>query len=912
MSKLDRNLLSVALSSALLMLATGAHAQTTTSTSTNNIETASTQTPASGGDAVQLDSVRVTGIRRGIELSMDTKQAEDTIVEAISAEDIGKLPDTSIADSLSRLPGISAQRFGGRPQELNIRGFAGDFSTALLNGREQVSFGNNRGVEFDQYPSELISQVVVHKTTNAQLVGQGLSGTVNMKTVRPLSFGERAIAVNVRGDMNKLGDDKEYGSRASISYIDQFADNTVGIAVGYARLDSPNLGHQFESWNFNKEYPGYAGNAVLGGTAAYAIEGSNRRDGYMAVLEFQPNERLHSTIDLFYSQFDRQENKYGLQTGLAYGRATLDDATLSPNGTTIDSTWSQIAPIVLRNDSNTMDDRLLSFGWNTELEVNANWTLTTDVSHSRARRAEQLFEVYATPPAGVTSSGRYVFNPEGWYDIDLDYDLGAPGGFVLRDPDRWGGERDQAGYLKNFEVRDQISAFRIDLERRFDAGFVSALRFGGNITDRRKSRASTEYTLCVTDACTGDLSVAIPGQYVRNSAFGFAGIPSILDLDERAMLAAGVYRPWRKDDAAINDKNWEIHEEIATLYVQADIDTDLGPVPLKGNVGVQVVNASQRSTGVATFEGAALEAPSERGADHVHYLPSMNLSFGLPAEQFVRVGASRQMARPRMDELTAGGSYSIDRSRDRWTGSGGNPELDPWLANAYDLSYEKYFGNESIGRGYVSAAYFYKDLKTYIYRQTTAFDFSQLPLPPELPGNLPPSWIGEYSQPVNGEGGTIKGWEFAVSLPLGLLWAPLEGFGFMGNYSDTESDIAPNGPDSSEPLPGLSKYVSNVALYYERYGFSARVSQRSRSDFLGEVQGAGGDRTKVMFTGETVTDLQLGYAFESGRLEGLSLLLQVNNLENEPFRSTFDGLQERPNQFYDYGRTYLMGVNYRF
>src|SRR5690606_12643532 len=114
----------------------------------------------------------------------DTKQAEDTIVEAISAEDIGKLPDASIADSIARLPGLTAQRFAGKPQEINIRGFAGDFSTTLLNGREQVSMGNNRGVEFDQYPSELMSQVVVHKTTDGTLVGQGLSGTVDLKTIR--------------------------------------------------------------------------------------------------------------------------------------------------------------------------------------------------------------------------------------------------------------------------------------------------------------------------------------------------------------------------------------------------------------------------------------------------------------------------------------------------------------------------------------------------------------------------------------------------------------------------------------------------------------------------------------------------------------------------------------------------------
>src|SRR5688500_9085843 len=268
--QLKRNLLSVALASATLMLAANAQAQDTPT------DPAASSAPADQ-EATELDAVVVTGIRRGIEDSIDTKQAEDTIVEAISAEGIGKLPDTSIADSLARLPGLTAQRFGGRPPEINIRALAGDLSTTLLNGRQQAGLGHHRGVGFDQYPSELMSQVVVHKTTDASLVGQGLSGTVNLKTVRPLAFGDRAVALNVRGDMNRLEDEDEFGNRFSISYIDQFADNTVGIALGYARLNNPGQGHQFESWGYNAtDRPGTAN--LFNGGKVYDIENDNVRD----------------------------------------------------------------------------------------------------------------------------------------------------------------------------------------------------------------------------------------------------------------------------------------------------------------------------------------------------------------------------------------------------------------------------------------------------------------------------------------------------------------------------------------------------------------------------------------------------------------------------------------------------------
>ena len=139
-------------------------------------------------DSAAVSTVVVTGIRRGIEDAISTKKNSTSIVEAISAEDIGKLPDASIAESIARLPGLAAQRVAGRAQAISVRGLSPDFATTLLNGREQVSTGDNRGVEFDQYPSELLSGVTVYKTPDAALVGQGLSGTIDMQTVRPLSF----------------------------------------------------------------------------------------------------------------------------------------------------------------------------------------------------------------------------------------------------------------------------------------------------------------------------------------------------------------------------------------------------------------------------------------------------------------------------------------------------------------------------------------------------------------------------------------------------------------------------------------------------------------------------------------------------------------------------------------------------
>ncbi|MEY2918998.1 MAG: hypothetical protein RL261_303, partial [Pseudomonadota bacterium] len=210
-------------------------------------------TPAAAGE---LEEIVVTGIRAGIQSAIAVKQESMSIVESISAEDIGKLPDTSIAESISRLPGLTSQRAEGRASAISLRGTDPGFTSALLNGREQATTGDNRNVEFDQYPSELISQVIVYKTPDSKLIGQGLAGTIDMRTVRPLDYGKQAVVLNLRGEMNDNHDlganSDDTGFRASFSYSDQFMDGKLGLAIGYAHLDSPintaGFG-TYEPWN---------------------------------------------------------------------------------------------------------------------------------------------------------------------------------------------------------------------------------------------------------------------------------------------------------------------------------------------------------------------------------------------------------------------------------------------------------------------------------------------------------------------------------------------------------------------------------------------------------------------------------------------------------------------------------------
>jgi iron complex outermembrane receptor protein len=171
------------------------------------------------------DAIVVTGFRASIDSSAAQKKSNTSIVEVVSSEDLGKLPDLSIAESLSRLPGLATQRLDGRANVVSIRGLAPDFTTTLLNGREQVSAGNNRGVELDQYPTELLNGAVVYKTPDAKLIGQALGGTIDMKMIRPIAYGKQQVVVTARGEINDLGklnpDVSNKGYRANIFYVDQ-------------------------------------------------------------------------------------------------------------------------------------------------------------------------------------------------------------------------------------------------------------------------------------------------------------------------------------------------------------------------------------------------------------------------------------------------------------------------------------------------------------------------------------------------------------------------------------------------------------------------------------------------------------------------------------------------------------------
>jgi iron complex outermembrane recepter protein len=924
----------VAAGAAVLLMALGtaqAQTQPTAPAAPAGPSTQATQPQAENKDKPAVQTITVTGIRRGIESAINVKKNSDSIVEAVSAEDIGKLPDVSIAESIARLPGLSAQRVAGRAQVISVRGLSPDFATTLLNGRELVSTGDNRSVEFDQYPSELLSGVTIYKTPDAALVGQGLSGTLDMQTVRPLNFSSRTIALGARLSRNSLGSAANadaQGERFSVSYIDQFADRTIGVAIGFAHQDLPVQENQvglYEPWKTDAR-PGLVptGAFATDGIKALRRTGYSKRDGVMGTIEFRPSKDWTSTLDLFFSKAKQEDTANQWEVNTQYNgnfpcnpACTYSNPVVNGNNTLTSATLTGVYPLV-RGMYNKREDEISAIGLNNKFKL-GDITLVADLNYSKADRDELNLENNTQlVPSPQYDTLRLTYTSNGFSQIV------PTGGLNYADASRlqlrntiYG-----SGYGKVPSVKDELTGFKLvgSMPAPSVLGVISDIDVGLNYADRSKKKRQPEGNINV--GAQGDTAIAADLQYGLVD-LGFAGVGSIPSWNVPGAVSRYMtFNPSSTAAGYLIAKTWDVTEKTTTAFLKGNVDTELGGINVRGNVGLQLQRTQQASNAIQFVAGQT--APYSVSKTVTDVLPSLNLAFALAGDQTVRFALARQVARPRVDQLRASIEVNVSDAPGQGglrevSGSSGNTTLDPWRATALDISYEKYFGTKA----YVSAAYFYKDLSSYIYSQTDpGYDYSQFVDGVQENPNFPGVGIaqrGSLLRPVNGQGGRLSGVELTASLPFDLLTPALKGFGVVASASFNSSNIEIRDPDSASSvgpgnidLPGLSKQVFNLTAYYENGGFEARISQRKRSDFIGEIGNFNGNRTLRYVVGENITDAQLGYNFTEGSLKGLSLLFQVNNLSDSSYRTYFAGNKDRPLEHVKWGRSYLVGANYKF
>ena len=860
------------------------------------------------------NTVVVTGIRKGIESAISIKKDSSSIVEAISAEDIGQLPDQSIAESIARLPGVAAQRVGGRAQSISIRGLSPDFATTNLNGREQASTGDNRAAEFDQYPAELFGGVVIYKTPDAGLINQGLAGTIDMQTFDPLAFPGRTISMNVRGEKNTLGpvaNSSDKGNRFSFNYIDQFANRTIGFQFGIAHLQSPKNDNEtglYEPWAVG-QLPGTPANtSEMNGIKSLATSGVTKRDGIVSTLEWKPNKDVTSKIDLFYSKFSEVTTANQWEENLSWGGGSnpspvFTNANVS-NGVLNGGTLTGVYPLV-RGEYNDREDSIKSLGWGTNFKFEG-WKLLADLNYSKAVRDENYHEMntqlitatggpvldtsnvnWATGSFPTMNGGLNYSNPNNLYLNNTIYGEGA--GHAPHTDDT----------VKGFKLVATINA------PKSIGDWVSDINVGADYTDHTKNHSNLQGNQ-VLIAPNG--VVISPDLLYAPVNLGFSGTGMIPSFNVPAIMAK-YFQPFNPDPNAPQNvaQQWSVSEKITTAFVKANLDHQLSStINLRGNIGLQVQGTTQSSTGEVGINNGGGVTPTTVGKSYTDVLPQMNLVFELPHDQVVRLAAGKQVMRPPLEDLNSGFNFNVSTSTLLPSGSGGNPQLNPWRANAFDISYEKYFAKKA----YVSVAAYYKKLTSYIYDESNPYNFSQW-----TAGTNANTNIGLYSSQFNGGGGSVEGLEFAGSLPFDLFAPSLKGFGLQASSSINNSAITVKSNTfdvgAAIPLPGMSKNVASLTAYYEAGGFSARIGGRYRSEFVGDIENFAGNRNLRFIAPETIVDAQLEYTFQSGTYKDLGLFFQVGNLTDAAYK-TYQGTPNQPLEYAKYGRTVLAGVNYKF
>ncbi|GHB04279.1 TonB-dependent receptor [Algimonas arctica] len=932
-STLERQLLLGVATFALLMAASPTFAQDT-------------------DEDVVEDEIIATGIRQSIKASLDLKRGSDSIIEAITAEDIGKLPDVSIADSLARLPGVTAQRVRGRAQQISIRGLGPDFSLALLNGREIVSAGSNRGIEFDQFPSELINQGVVYKTPDASLSAIGIAGAVDLRTIKPLDFNGSQLNVSAKyvlndnGQMNPdFGDD---GYRLFGSYVTQNDAGTVGLSIGVTHQSNPTQYQSRElktSGNFdtNGNFTGGQISALPNGTY-YASD--NPRTGVVSrefnrtsvagALQFEPTDAFTATFDGFYSDFSDAGVFRGLETPIAsWSGANLIAST--GTGTFVESATYSPAGAILRTDIEGAETEIFAFGANFELDVSERLTLKADVSYSELDREDIDYESYAGTAFGSLNSNdptergafTYITPESGEYQIQSSIDYSNPANVVLTDPGGWG----QVGFVNQPIVDDELRQLRAEAEYRVDElPFIEGIQVGIVHTGREKGfRNERAFLRPGAGFVNGEF--ALPQDTILGTTdSGSIGL-DIVAYDSSSFLTNGTYIV-----ESAQGPFYSIDESINTLFAKVLLGNENGR--LNGNLGIQYVDVTQGSTGLlGRLVGGSITQEVEESYDHV--LPSLNLSYEIVDDVLIRGGLGKSVTRPRLDDLAANVNFgfnpivcpdsNLDQLPDQFVaaafnppgqvcigGGGGNPFLRPYESTNYDASGEWYFSDA----GAISIAVFHKSLDEYVQGSTaiiTDADFiSGLIGDPGFVSANPDVATFSIGGPTNTGTGSLTGVEVSLRLPFDdVIDMPIKGFGFNGSfgYTDAEVDFTrQNGDVVTVDIPGYSDTTASGEFYYENNGWRARVNTAYRSGYVAALIDFGANPIGAEALSRTTVDAQIGYEFQSGPLEGLSVNIEAYNLNDEPFRTkntyatggSFVSIRE------DYGTTYNFTVAKKF
>jgi iron complex outermembrane receptor protein len=870
------------------LFAVPVHAQTTA------------QNVSAGDDesAANLEEVIVTGIRQSLNKARDIKRESAQFVDAIVADDIGKLPDRNVAESLARVSGVQVDRGIAEGTSVSVRGLRQN--VYLFNGRQIIDPTGRGGAGLETLgtstygllalvPSELISRLELTKLASSDQISGALGGIVDVQTPMPLE-GPSRLGAKVGGIYYDQASEGGYEGFGLISQ--KFADDTLGVLLS-ASYNNRDLSQEgLDTFSGYSRFTDSGGTVRFGNADARPEEIAENREniGFNGVVQWQPADGVEIIADTFYSKLQSERERWWLSfnptAGLSNARYSADNILLS---------GTSAGPVLTNTEFLDTDADIWSSALRGNFDITDRLRASAEVAYTESSSTAHQVYFRLQPIVGITPTVNFDFTAG---------DLGAYqiNGINLSDPAQL---RYTILFDNTFVADSEDTAARTDWTYDLDAGLLKAASIG-----LRYDRVDSEQNPLRADIRpTGGIPATALSPYVTsysNSGFAdgeFVGVPrsylaassSVTGCSAFADVPAisqNVQCLAPKNNTNALSSTFEIKERFTEGYGKVDYDTEIGTASLTGNVGVRYVNRELESIGnqIAPTGGAT---PSTFERTDTDWLPSAVAKLELNDDLIFRLGAARVIAFPNTVDLNSGVTLANNAvfvggvQTQLGTGTGGAPDLDPFKADQVDLSAEYYFGEDAL----FSLGLFYKDVSTFIIQQQS----------PETYGGV--NYL--VNRKVNGEGAEVQGVEALVQLPFYFLPGAFDGFGVIASYSYIDSttpikDVA----GRTLPLPGLSPNNVNFVGYYEKGPISVRLAYNWRDDYLIGLSAAA---TGIYNSPYTDLSATLRYDFSPS----ISLGLEANNLLDEKQR-TYDGVDEalRTNVFF--GRIYKASVSLKF
>jgi len=911
---------------------------------------ASSTTPAPAG--IADEEIIVTGIRGSQRQAIDIKKEAVNSVDAIASEDLGKMPDQNVAESLQRLPGVTIDRVRGIGNGVTVRGLGPQFNTVTLNGRVLATDGPGREFNFDVLPPELIAGAEVYKSPQANLNGSSIGATVNIHTLRPL---EQKVGLqaggSLRGNIDELGGHTTPSGALYGTWKSDSGRLGVSVVLSYddknERTDDFFVGASSYPRSFDDGYYGTATNN--GGTLCVGSVTAG-----VCTPRIASNVTLFRNVDMYHNLINQveilQRRRSGLDTTVQFDasselRLTLDalvsydDEHLHNSGIAPDFSGGTLVNQVVSGGTDTTEmvagqPRTVHVGGTAVAESFTNGTVDAIVENNPARSLTELFGVNGTWTHDAltvsldvdTSRARYR-DPDGLFTtarmkgVDYTYDrrTGSPiASFTVSDPNYSPVATDvnhRFAHFMNSEGQNfDDTLYESRLDARWNGG--SVVVYGGlGYSDRTKVITGfTEPNPCAY--CGSDVLLP-PSLFTptNDNIFGGRGggnATNWVDYDTNALfnemltlnttanpaLHSGSLLPIVQDPAASSS----VHEKVGTAYLMNEFKGHLGTLPLTVNTGFRVeitsftsagagqtvLSAHPNGTGQNVIVLSGL-TPLHFGGHYTDVLPSLNARLNLTDTLVLRAAASRVVSRPTLTDLSPAQSITSNPGNERITR--GNPDLLPFRASQFEFGLESYFNPDSIA----AATLFYKSIDSFITRGVSTLLVDQV------------NFI--VDQPVNGKGASVEGLELSYRTVFDSLPSPFDGIGTQVSYTYTDSNanyFNTAKPDAAHySLEGLSKNSFTFVGFYEKGPLQARVSYTWRDHYLETPQ------TQTGVPQFTARYQQLDAGVQYSLDKHIILTAEAVNLTDSR-EFTYANVVQDTQSYRDVGRRYTVGIRGRY